>query len=106
MNNIPGSSGAHNAQKTFGTARRALSFYNKQVLNYLNPLMIVENDELPSRENVLEEMIQASKAEGGRSPELWVLIKVEEAYIHRSNAYPILTEAGQDYSLECGRRHF
>ena len=37
--NLPGSRGEHRAQQINGTARKALAFYNKQMLNYLNPLM-------------------------------------------------------------------
>ncbi|BAY59159.1 hypothetical protein NIES2135_60360 (plasmid) [Leptolyngbya boryana NIES-2135] len=36
---LPGSSGEHLAQAKFGTTRRAFAFYNRQMLNYLNPLM-------------------------------------------------------------------
>jgi len=36
---LPGSKGEHQAQEAFGTTRRALTFYNKQMLVYLNPLM-------------------------------------------------------------------
>ena len=32
----PGSTGEHQAQAMFGTGRRALAFYNKQMLDYLN----------------------------------------------------------------------
>ena len=32
----PGSAGEHQAQAMFGTGRRALAFYNKQMLDYLN----------------------------------------------------------------------
>ena len=35
----PGSKGEHNQQKRFGTEKRALAFYNSQLLNYLNPEM-------------------------------------------------------------------
>jgi predicted pyridoxine 5'-phosphate oxidase superfamily flavin-nucleotide-binding protein len=37
--NIPGSEGEQYTQERFGTTRLALSFYNKQILDYLNPLM-------------------------------------------------------------------
>jgi len=37
---LPGSNGEHKAQEFYGTTKKALAFYNKQVLNYLNPLMI------------------------------------------------------------------
>src|SRR5712691_2129672 len=36
---LPGSTGEHQAQEQFDTTRRALTFYNKQMLNALNPLM-------------------------------------------------------------------
>ncbi|OUS17343.1 pyridoxamine 5-phosphate oxidase [Gammaproteobacteria bacterium 50_400_T64] len=40
-NNIfPGSDGEHIIQKNFNTDKKALSFYNKQVINELAPLMI------------------------------------------------------------------
>ena len=35
----PGSAGEHQAQAMFGTGRRALAFYNKQMLDYLNEPM-------------------------------------------------------------------
>ncbi len=36
---LPGSQGEHVAQAKFSTTQRALAFYNKQMLTYLNPLM-------------------------------------------------------------------
>jgi uncharacterized protein len=36
---LPGSTGEHLAQAKFGSTQRALAFYNKQMLDYLNPLM-------------------------------------------------------------------
>ena len=35
----PGSKGEHNLQKEFETEKRALAFYNSQLLNHLNPEM-------------------------------------------------------------------
>jgi uncharacterized protein len=35
----PGSKGEHNLQKKLGTEKRALAFYNSQLLNHLNPEM-------------------------------------------------------------------
>lgn len=172
---LPGSSGEHLAQEKFGTTRRALAFYNKQMLDYLNPLMrefveqqelvfiatadahgecdcslragtagfvkvlddrrlaypeyrgngvmasvgnilenphigmifidffrhtiglhvngkasIVENSELLNRSDIAMEMIEESRTIGGRSPERWVFIEVEEAYIHCSKHIPLL----------------
>ena len=42
-----GSKGEHNLQKKFKTEKRALAFYNTQLLNHLNPEMsrfIVEQE--------------------------------------------------------------
>lgn len=36
---LPGSEGEHQAQRKYGTTRRALAFYDKQMLDCLNPLM-------------------------------------------------------------------
>jgi predicted pyridoxine 5'-phosphate oxidase superfamily flavin-nucleotide-binding protein len=174
-NKLPGSKGEHLAQAKYDTTRRALAFYNKQMLTYLNPLMcefigqqellfiatsdaqgecdcslraghpgfvkvldektlvypeyrgngvmasvgnilenphigmifidffqhtvglhvngkacVVENDELAHLPNVSSEVIEESKICGGRSPERWILVEVEEAYIHCSKHIPLL----------------
>ena len=36
---LPGSNGEHQAQEKFGSTDRALAFYQKQMLNFLNPWM-------------------------------------------------------------------
>ena len=36
---LPGSEGEHFLQEKYGTRQRALRFYDKQVLNYLSPVM-------------------------------------------------------------------
>ena len=36
---LPGSKGEHQLQKKLGTSKKALSFYNKQMLDHLNPVM-------------------------------------------------------------------
>ena len=35
----PGSRGEHEVQERFGSSKRALAFYNNQILDHLNPLM-------------------------------------------------------------------
>lgn len=47
-NKLPGSDGEHAIQREFGTEKKALSFYNKQVLNELAPLMcqFIEEQEM------------------------------------------------------------
>lgn len=39
MNHLPGSKGEHLLQNKYGTSRRALAFYDNQMLSYLNPAM-------------------------------------------------------------------
>src|SRR5947209_2603105 len=39
MENRPGSSGEHSLQERYGTFKRAAAFYDKQMLDHLNPLM-------------------------------------------------------------------
>lgn len=172
---LPGSKGEHQAQKKFGTTRRALAFYNKQMLNYLTPLMrefiarqemvfiatadahgacdcsfraglpgfvhvlddktlaypeyrgngvmasvgnivgnphigmifidffqstvglhvngkarVVDNEDLFAWPDVTPEMIEPIQTTGGHRPERWMLVEVEEAYIHCSKHVPLL----------------
>lgn len=183
---LPGSRGEHRAQQLYGTTRKALAFYNKQMLNYLNPLMqtfITEQDMafiatadgkgecdcsfraglkgylqiidekkvvfpeyrgngvLSSIGNIFENphigmiFIDFQKALGlhingkasivedgklaqllesntgnatqipdasGRRPEMWILIQVEEAYIHCSKHIPLYQklEKGIDWGTD------
>ncbi len=182
---LPGSEGEHLAQEKFGTTRRALAFYNQQMLNHLNSLMrefiacqemvfistadaqgecdcsfrgglpgfvhvlddktlafpeyrgngvmasvgnllknphigmifvdffgttvglhvngrarIVGNEEILSRGDATPGMIQAGRTTGGRSPERWVVVEVEEAYIHCSKHIPLLKKL--DKKIEWG----
>jgi uncharacterized protein len=172
---LPGSHGEHFAQEQFGTTRRAIAFYDRQMLDYLNPLMkdfvaqqeimfiatadnhgecdcslragtpgfvkvlgdrmiaypeyrgngvmasvgnilenphigiifidffrhtvglhvngkasVVENAELLTRDDVTTEMLEAIQTIGGSSPERWIFVEVEEAYIHCSKHIPLL----------------
>ena len=178
---LPGSKGEHQAQEAFGTTRRALTFYNKQMLHYLNPLMrefiarqemvfiatadahgacdcslraglpgfvhvlddrtlaypeyrgngvmasvgnivenphigmifidffqstvglhvngkarVVDNAALLARLDVTPAMITATQTTGGRCPERWMLVEVEEAYIHCSKHVPLLQKLDKD----------
>ncbi len=178
---LPGSKGEHQAQEAFGTTRRALAFYNKQMLNYLNPLMrefiarqemfflasadahgacdcsfraglpgfvhvldentlaypemrgngvmasignilenphigmifidffqstvglhvngkarVVDNDALLAQPGVTPEMIKATRITGARCMERWILVEVEEAYIHCSKHVPLLQKVDKE----------
>ena len=179
---LPGSEGEHALQAKYGTTQRALRFYDKQVLNYLSPLMkdfitrqevlfiatsdkhgdcdcsfrfgkpgfvsvlndhylvypeyrgngvlasqgnisenphigmifvdffastvglhvngkakIVEhNDLLKFQKDLPKSVIKEIKAEGKERPERWIMVEVEEAYIHCSKHIPLLKKAEKD----------
>jgi len=52
--------------------------------------MIVGNDELRQRLDLPSEVRQDMAVEGGRRAERWVIVEVEEAYIHCSKHIPLL----------------
>jgi hypothetical protein len=170
-----GSKGEHGVQKKFGSSKRALAFYNNQMLDHLNLLMrefivrqemvfiatsdsqgecdcslragrigfvriltekllvypeyrgqgvyaslgnisenphigmifvdffkdtiglhvngearIVENTDLLNFSNLPQEVIQDINCKGKRRSERWVLVEIEEAYIHCSKHIPLL----------------
>ncbi len=173
---LPGSQGEHQLQKQYGTRDRALKFYDRQVLDYLSPVMtefiarqevlfiatadkhgecdcsarfglpgfvtvlnekylvypeyrgngvmasqgnIVENPHIGmifvdffdstvglhvngkaricEHENLLDyadklprEVIDAINSAGKRRPERWIMVEIEEAYIHCSKHIPLL----------------
>ncbi|MBN2908614.1 pyridoxamine 5'-phosphate oxidase family protein [Polycladomyces sp. WAk] len=178
---MPGSNGEHLLQERFGTTHRALSFYNKQMLDHLNEVMksfiadqemmfiatadahgecdcsfragppgfvhvldektliypeyrgngvmaslgnilenphigiifidffrhaiglhingkaeIIENDELTKLDHLPEQIMEELNQEGFRKPERWVMVEVEEAYIHCSKHIPLLKKLDKD----------
>jgi predicted pyridoxine 5'-phosphate oxidase superfamily flavin-nucleotide-binding protein len=181
---LPGSEGEHFLQAKYGTTQRALRFYDKQVLNYLSPVMkefiskqevlfiatsdkhgecdcsfrfgkpgfvrvlndnylaypeyrgngvlasqgnitenphigmifvdffastvglhvngkakIVENEELLKfRAELPEAVIAEINTEGRFRPERWVMVEIEEAYIHCSKHIPLLKKADKEIS--------
>jgi predicted pyridoxine 5'-phosphate oxidase superfamily flavin-nucleotide-binding protein len=187
---LPGSEGEHFLQQKYGTRQRALRFYDKQVLNYLSPVMkefiakqevlfiatsdkhgdcdcsfrfgkpgfvralndnylvypeyrgngvlasqgnmtenphigmifvdffestaglhvngkakIVENEVLNQfRKDLPSEVIEEINTEGRFRPERWIMVEVEEAYIHCSKHIPLLKKSGKDHCLGYGRR--
>ena len=81
-------------QREYGTTRRASNFYEKQMLDHLNPAMcefITKQEEEFLEVTELEKSMAADIMEkGGRRPERWIFITVEEAYIHCSKHVPLL----------------
>lgn len=181
---VPGSEGEHFLQQKYGTRQRALRFYDKQVLNYLSPVMqefiarqevlfiatadkhgecdcsfrfgkpgfvrvlndnylaypeyrgngvlasqgnitenphigmifvdffnstvglhvngkakIVENEELRKfQKNLPKDVLAEMETEGKCRPERWIMVEIEEAYIHCSKHIPLLKKAVKDIS--------
>ena len=179
---LPGSEGEHHLQAKYGTTQRALRFYDKQVLNYLSPVMkefiagqellfiatsdkhsdcdcsfrfgkpgfvrvlddkyllypeyrgngvmasqgnitenqhigmifvdffvstvglhvngkakLVEHVELKQfRKELPRDVIEEMNVEGKHRPERWIMVEVEEAYIHCSKHIPLLKKAEKD----------
>jgi predicted pyridoxine 5'-phosphate oxidase superfamily flavin-nucleotide-binding protein len=179
---LPGSEGEHHLQAKYGTTQRALRFYDKQVLNYLSPVMkefiarqevlfiatsdkhgdcdcsfrfgkpgfvrplndkylvypeyrgngvmasqgnitenphigmifvdffvsmvglhvngkakLVEHEDLMKfRKDLPKDIIDEMNAEGKHRPERWIMVEIEEAYIHCSKHIPLLKKAEKD----------
>jgi len=179
---LPGSEGEHYLQAKYGTTQRALRFYDKQVLNYLSPVMkefiarqevlfiatsdkhgdcdcsfrfgkpgfvrslndnylmypeyrgngvmasqgnitenphigmifvdffastvglhvngkakLVEHEDLMKfRKDLPQDVIDEMNAEGRHRPERWIMVEIEEAYIHCSKHIPLLKKAEKD----------
>ncbi len=51
---------------------------------------IIESIELPNHFDLSDEVRQDLAVKGGRKPERWVVVEVEEAYIHCSKHIPLL----------------
>jgi predicted pyridoxine 5'-phosphate oxidase superfamily flavin-nucleotide-binding protein/truncated hemoglobin YjbI len=179
---LPGSEGEHCLQQKYGTTQRALRFYDKQVLNYLSPVMkefiakqevlfiatsdkhgdcdcsfrfgkpgfvrplndnylvypeyrgngvmasqgninenphigmifvdffastvglhvngkakIVEyEDLLKFRKNLPQDVITEMNTQGAHRPERWIMVEIEEAYIHCSKHIPLLKKVQKE----------
>lgn len=53
---------------------------------------VVGAEDLAAMPGIPETMLQASQVKGGRHPECWVLVDIEEAYIHCSKHVPRMTK--------------
>ena len=181
---LPGSDGEHYLQQKYGTTQRALRFYDKQVLNYLSPVMkefiarqeilfiatsdkhgecdcsfrygkpgfvrpiednylvypeyrgngvmasqgnltenphigmifvdffastvglhvngkakVIENKELMKfKKELPQDVIDELNSEGKNRPERWIIVEIEEAYIHCSKHIPLLKKAEKKIS--------
>src|SRR5712691_4190370 len=68
-----------------------VDFFQSTVGLHINGIAkTLENDALLSRPDVPEEVRGEIAVVGGRKPERWVMVEVEEAYIHCSKHIPLL----------------
>ena len=68
-----------------------IDFFGSAVGLHVNgKVRIIDNQQLLARPDVTPEIVQATQTTGGRHPEQWMLIAVEEAYIHCSKHVPLL----------------
>lgn len=61
---------------------------------------VVESNELLALPRLPPSLIQAAQRKGGRRPEVWIVIEVEEAYIHCSKHVPLMKRL--DKQIEWG----
>lgn len=57
---------------------------------------VVDSEALLAEPDVTPEMIKAIQTTGGRCPERWILVEIEEAYIHCSKHVPLLQKLDKD----------
>jgi predicted pyridoxine 5'-phosphate oxidase superfamily flavin-nucleotide-binding protein len=78
-----------------------IDFYRHTIGLHVNgKAHMVENEELLMRADLSEEMLRDFEVEGGRRPERWVLVEIEEAYVHCSKHIPLL--AKRDKEIDWG----
>ena len=51
---------------------------------------VIKNEELLQKDNLTEGIIRHIQDTGGRKPEYWVMVQIDEAYIHCSKHIPLL----------------
>tara|TARA_R110002111_G_scaffold256979_2_gene324577 strand:- start:52868 stop:53500 length:633 start_codon:yes stop_codon:yes gene_type:complete len=78
-----------------------LDFFKTTIGLHVNgTARIVENEEFLEANEIPQEIRDDISTEDGKKPERWVLVEVEEAYIHCSKHIPLLSR--QDKSIAWG----
>ena len=75
-------------------------FQNTIGLHVNGKAKVAENDELQQIAGLPDVVLKDVQLKGGRKPERWVVVNVEEAYIHCSKHIPLLSK--QDKSIAWG----
>jgi len=71
-------------------------FQNTIGLHVNGKAKVVKNKELLQQNNLTDEILHDIKETGGRKPECWVMIQVDEAYIHCSKHIPLLKDLNKE----------
>ena len=70
-----------------------VDFFQSTVGLHVNgKAQVLENQELAQWPNVSPAMLEEMKIEGGRQSVCWVLVEIEEAYIHCAKHIPLLAK--------------
>ncbi|MEE8268560.1 MAG: pyridoxamine 5'-phosphate oxidase family protein [Nitrospinaceae bacterium] len=68
-----------------------IDFFQSTVGLHVNgKARVIKNEELLQKDDLPESIKQKIQATGGRKPECWVMVQIEEAYIHCSKHIPRL----------------
>ena len=65
-------------------------FENSIGLHVNGKAKIVKSEELLQKDNLTEDLLRDIKDSGGRKPECWVMIQIDETYVHCSKHIPLL----------------
>jgi len=78
-----------------------LDYYQSTVGLHVNgTARVLSPDEIAGLPRLPAGMVEASRVKGGRRPEAWIVINVEEAYIHCSKHVPLMKR--QDKQIAWG----
>ncbi len=78
-----------------------IDFFKSTIGLHVNGMArVVENSRLAQELDMTDAIRQASQVKGGRHPECWIVVDVEEAYIHCSKHIPLMEKL--DKSMHWG----
>jgi hypothetical protein len=68
-----------------------IDFFNSTIGLHVNgTAQVIDNNRLAEEFDVSGAILKDSGVKGGRHPECWIVVDVEEAYIHCSKHIPLL----------------
>ena len=74
-----------------------IDFFQSTVGLHVNgKARVVTNEEVAAMPDIPQNMLDATHIKGGQHPECWVIVDVEEAYIHCSKHVPLMTKVEKE----------